>query len=104
MNLNFQYRQIQNDIEPSSGTSLVQSSKVEISPQARKNSVSMLVMTMCPTADLNAIDRNTSDLFTCGQKLEEGIFEVANTNSEYQKMLIEMVKNVSDADFSAKTD
>lgn len=64
----------------------------------------MLVMTMCPTADFNVIHISMPDLLAHAQKLEEDIFEVANTDSEYRRMIIDMVKNVSETDFSAETD
>lgn len=64
----------------------------------------MLVMTMYPTTDMNATDKNTRDVIACAQKLEQGIFDAANTHSEYHKLLIEMIKNVPENEFGAKTD
>lgn len=58
----------------------------------------MLVITMNPTIDLNAKrDEKTDDLFKCAEKMEQGIFEQANTDSQYCKMLVEKVKSVSEA-------
>lgn len=60
--------------------------------QVRKNSVSMLAMTMNPTTDLSVVDNaKTCDLIARAQKMEQGIFEMAKNDTEYHKILIDKV-------------
>lgn len=87
------------------GAGVVKSSKLDALSQVRKNSVSRLVLTMCPSADLNAkLDEKTRCQFECAQTMEEGIFKRAKSHLEYQKLIVNTIRDVSEAKFLVEDD
>lgn len=100
-NYDFYCRQTQNGKTTSNGISVAEE-PIVILEQVRKNAVSMLAMTMSPNTDLSgANNAKTCDLIARAHKMEQGIFEMAKTDTEYHKILIDQVKCLAEANLSA---
>lgn len=94
--INFHHRRAENDASPPSDSSDDGPPEVDVSLLERKNYVTMLVLAMCPSADLQN-DEKTRDLNVRAWKMEEEIFGMAINDSEYRKMIIDKVQSVSGA-------